>query len=196
MGFLKPREGKIRLDGEEITGLPAHAMFDRNICLIPQETSLFPFMTVEDNLLLPLEHQARRQKRRDKGALARRLEDTYSVFPVLKEKRKSQAGDMSGGQQKTLEFAKAYALQPRLCLIDEPSIGLSPKIAQEVYGYIRLFAERGTVLLLIDHNIRRIVAMADTTYVLSLGSVTAKGSREDFQGKLHERVREWLGVSI
>lgn len=196
MGFLTPREGRVRLDGEEITGLPAHAMFDRGVCLIPQESSLFPYMTVEDNLLLPLEHQVRRQKQRDRVRLTQRLEETYSVFPVLAEKRKAQAGDLSGGQQKTLEFAKAYALQPRLCLIDEPSIGLAPKIAKEVYGFIELFARRGTALLLIDHNIRRVAEMADTTYVLSLGSVTAKGSREDFKGRLHEQVREWLGVSI
>ncbi len=196
MGFLKPRQGRITLSGEDITGSPAHVMFDKSVCLIPQESSLFRYMTVEDNLRQPLEHLARRRKNRDRHDIQRRLEEAYEVFPALKLKRKAQAGDLSGGQQKTLEFAKAYALQPRLCLIDEPSIGLAPKIAEEVYGFIRLFAERGTALLLIDHNIRRVVDMADTTYVLSLGTVSAKGTKADFQGRLHEQVREWLGVSI
>lgn len=196
MGFLTPRTGQIRLAGEDITGLPPHRMIDRGVWLIPQETSLFPFMSIEDNLRLPLEHMRRSGAGIDRAEVDRRVEDIYATFPILRTKRRAQAGDLSGGQQKTLEFAKALAVKPRLCLIDEPSIGLAPKIAEEIYGFIELFAQRGTAVMLIDHNVKRVVETARLTYVLTLGQVSAQGTPADFQGRLHEQVRQWLGISI
>jgi branched-chain amino acid transport system ATP-binding protein len=115
---------------------------------------------------------------------------------VLRERRRAHAGDLSGGQQKMLEFAKAYLLRPRLCLIDEPSIGLAPKIAEEVYRWIGLFARQRTAILLIDHNVRRVVAMSAFVYVLSLGEITAAGPTEAFAGDLHEQVKTWLGINL
>lgn len=196
MGFLVPKAGQVRLAGEAVTGSPPHTMIDRGVWLIPQESSLFPFMSVDDNLRLPLEHLRRAKGAPDRAEIARRMEDAYETFPVLREKRRAQAGDLSGGQQKTLEFAKALATRPRLCLIDEPSIGLAPRIAQEIYGFIALFARRGTTILLIDHNVKRVVEMADLTYVLTLGQVSAQGTPADFHGRLHEHVRQWLGIAI
>jgi branched-chain amino acid transport system ATP-binding protein len=117
-------------------------------------------------------------------------------FPALKLKLNAQAGDLSGGQQKMLEFAKAYLVRPRLCLIDEPSIGLAPKIAAEVYQWIELFSAQGMAILLVDHNVRRVVKLSQYIYVLSLGEITAEGKREDFEGDLHEQVRSWLGVNF
>jgi ABC-type branched-subunit amino acid transport system ATPase component len=87
---------------------------------------------------------------------AARLDDVFGKFPALRERHLAQAGDLSGGQQKMVEFAKAYLQRPRLCLIDEPSIGLSPKIAEEVYGWIDLFAAARVAILLVDHNVRRV----------------------------------------
>lgn len=195
MGFLVPSAGRVHVNGEDTTGAAPHTMIDRGVWLIPQESSLFPFMTIEDNLYLPLEH-LRRSGAIGKADVAQRIEEVYTTFPVLREKRRAQAGDLSGGQQKTLEFGKAFAVKPRLCLIDEPSIGLSPRIAKEIYGFISLFAKGGSTIVLIDHNVRRVVEMAKVTYVLTLGHVTAQGSREEFEGRLHEHVRQWLGVDI
>lgn len=142
--------------------------------------------------MLPLQGR----KRRFASTTRTRLEETLGLFPLLREKLKSQAGDLSGGQQKTLEFAKAYMVQPQVCLIDEPSIGLSPKIATEVFQWIRAFAESGMGIFLVDHNVRRVVAMSDHIYVLSLGEITASGSPADFHGDLHAQVKEWLGITF
>ena len=95
-----------------------------------------------------------------------------------------------------VEFAKAYLQSPRLCLIDEPSIGLSPKIAEEVYGWIDLFSAERTAILLVDHNVRRVIRMARYVYVLSLGEIAAEGPAEGFHGDLHEQVKGWLGINF
>jgi branched-chain amino acid transport system ATP-binding protein len=191
-GFLKPKTGAVKLNGQDVSGHPPHQMIDRGVWYIPQESSLFPYLTVEENLRLPLEGRSNLFG----SVLEQRFEDTLSKFPILREKRRAQAGDLSGGQQKSLEFAKAYMIQPRVCLIDEPSIGLSPKIAVEVFQWIRAFADAGMGILLVDHNVRRVVAMSDHIYVLSLGEITASGSPEDFKGDLHAQVKEWLGINF
>jgi branched-chain amino acid transport system ATP-binding protein len=194
-GFLRPKAGRVLYDGADITGIAPHAVIDRGIWYISQESSLFPRMSVADNLRLPLEHLWRR------GAISRDAAETrygeiLERFPDLREKRTSPAGDLSGGQQKMIEFAKAYLVRPRLCLIDEPSIGLSPKIAEAVYSWIDQFAVAGIAILLVDHNVRRVVAMASRVYVLSLGEITAQGTAADFAGDLHGQVRAWLGINF
>ena len=193
-GFLRPNSGSVEYDGNDITGIAPHRLIDLGIWYIPQESSLFPFMTVEDNLKLPLNHLARASRELRRGAAASRLEQVLVKFPVLGEALHKKAGDLSGGQQKMLEFAKAYLVRPRLCLIDEPSIGLAPKVAQEVYHWIELFAKEGMTILLVDHNVRRVVAMSAYIYVLSLGQITAHGRREDFAGDLHDQLKTWLGI--
>lgn len=195
-GFLAPSAGKIEFDGENITGIAAHKVIDHRISYIPQESSLFNYMSVENNLMLPLEHLARKKIGLTTADLAGRLENCFQKFPLLRERRSAKAGDLSGGQQKMVEFAKAYLQQPRLCLIDEPSIGLAPKIAEEVYQWINLFAAEKMSILLVDHNVRRVVKMSSYIYVLSLGEITAKGKPEDFAGDLHEQVKAWLGINF
>ncbi len=176
-GFLKPRSGRVIYNGDDITGIAPHLVITHGIWYIPQESSLYPRMAVSDNLLLPLEHLRRR-------------------FPLLKEKWSANAGDLSGGQQKLVEFAKAFVVRPRLCLIDEPSIGLAPKIAGEIYECIDAFVADGMAVLLVDHNVRRVVRTAHQIYVLSLGRITASGRAEDFAGDLHEQVKGWLGIDF
>jgi branched-chain amino acid transport system ATP-binding protein len=151
---------------------------------------------VEDNLVLPLEHLARRKIGLTKADLTVRLEDCFEKFPLLRQRARAKAGDLSGGQQKMVEFAKAYLVQPRLCLIDEPSIGLAPRVAEEVYQWINLFAQEKMAILLVDHNVRRVVKMSSYIYVLSLGEITAEGKPKDFAGDLHEQVKSWLGINF
>jgi branched-chain amino acid transport system ATP-binding protein len=195
-GFLRPSTGCVTFEGADITGIAPHTAIDRGICYVPQESSLFNFMSVEDNLRLPLEHLARRADGPTRTDIADRFEDTYAKFPALKEKRRNKAGNLSGGQQKMVEFAKAYLVRPRLCLVDEPSIGLAPKVAEEVYQWIGLFAAEQTAILLVDHNVRRVVKMSAYIYVLSLGEITAQGGPEAFAGDLHEQVKAWLGINF
>ena len=191
-GFLAPKSGRIEYLGETINGIDPHRLIDRDICCIPQESSLFPYLTVEENLLLPLQGRARKFS----AVAAERLAEVLEIFPALKARRRAQAGDLSGGQQKQVEFAKAWLQRPRLCLIDEPSIGLAPILAEEVFAWIERFAAAGMGILLIDHNVRRVVKMSDRIHVLSLGRITAAGGREDFAGDLHEQVRQWLGLDF
>ena len=191
-GFLAPKEGDVKFEGASIAGIAPHRLIDHGICCIPQESSLFPYLTVEENLMLPLQGRSARYRERLPGA----MEAVGEVFPMLRERRAAAAGDLSGGQQKQLEFAKAWLQQPKLCLVDEPSIGLSPRLAEEVFGWIARFAQSGMGILLIDHNVRRVVKMSDRIHVLSLGRITASGGREDFQGDLHEQVRQWLGLDF
>lgn len=189
-GFLPPKLGSVRYRGEDISGVAPHRLIDLGICCIPQESSLFPHLSVQQNLMLPL---LGRPKRYD-AAKRSRLQEVYDLFPSLQVKRAHAAGSLSGGQQKQLEFAKAWLQQPALCLVDEPSIGLSPKIAEEVFVWIEKFTQANMGILLIDHNVRRVVRMADRVCVLSLGRITAQGAAAEFAGNLHQQVQEWLGL--
>lgn len=189
-GFLPPKLGSVTFESADISGVAPHRLIDLGICCIPQESSLFPHLSVEDNLTLPLLGR----RTRFAGVLRERMKEVFEQFPALYEKRSEAAGSLSGGQQKQLEFGKAWLQQPKLCLIDEPSIGLSPRVSEEIFTWIGKFAAAGMGILLIDHNVRRVVRMSDRVCVLSLGRVTAEGSAADFQGDLHQQVQQWLGL--
>ena len=195
-GFLKPKSGRIDYAGQDITGIAPHHLSARGIWYIPQESSLFPFMTVAENLRLPLEGISRATGEPTRAEVDDRFAEMLAKFPALQPKLRAQAGDLSGGQQKMVEFAKAWLMRPRLCLVDEPSIGLSPKIVEEVFEWIRLFASEQMAILLVDHNVRRVIAMSQRIYVLSLGEITASGTPKDFEGDLHEQVKSWLGINF
>ena len=189
-GFLKPKSGELIFEGKNLNALKSHELKNHGIFCIPQESSLFPFLSVQDNLLLPV-HTFKKVPNWQE-----RYEEVLELFPILKTKRSQAAGELSGGQQKQLEFAKAWILQPKLCLVDEPSIGLSPKIAEEVFVWLEKFTQNGMGVLLIDHNVRRVVQMSNFLYVLSLGKITASGPQEQFTGDLHGQVKEWLGLNF
>jgi ABC-type branched-subunit amino acid transport system ATPase component len=189
-GFLPPKSGSVTFASADISGIAPHRLIDLGICCIPQESSLFPYLSVEDNLTLPLLGR----RARFAGVLRERMKEVFAQFPALHDKRSQAAGSLSGGQQKQLEFGKAWLQQPRLCLIDEPSIGLSPRVSEEIFTWIEKFAASGMGILLIDHNVRRVVRMSDRVCVLSLGRVTAEGAASDFQGDLHQQVQQWLGL--
>jgi branched-chain amino acid transport system ATP-binding protein len=192
-GFLHPKRGRIFLDDDDISHIPPHRMLFRRVWYIPQESNLFPYLSVWDNLELV--------HRKLAGARPvvppRATEEVLERFPALREGRDAQAGNLSGGQQKMLQFALALLVRPHLCLIDEPTVGLAPKIAEEVYGWIEAFREEeGMTILLVDHHVRKVIEMVDHVYVLSLGRIAASGPRADFQSDLHEQVREWLGIRL
>ena len=193
-GFLKPKCGSIIYDGKEITGIATHRLLGLGITMIPQESSLFPYLSVADNLKIPL--QRYKNATRSNIDITHTIESVREHFPDIKAKMRTPAGELSGGQQKMVEFAKAYTLRPKLCLIDEPSIGLAPKIAAQVFEWIKLFAREGMAILLIDHNIRKVIEVSDYTYVLTLGEVTAEGPRKEFTGDMHDQVRGWLGLDF
>lgn len=188
-GFLPCRHGRVLFDGQDITGQAPHTMIDRGVWYLPQESSLFPYLTVHDNLLLVA------TRLRD-GNAKRRYAQALETFPALRERLKSQAGDLSGGQQKMVEFAKALIVRPRLCMVDEPTVGLAPKLADQIYAYVTALAASGASILLVDHNVQQVIRSTTTMYVMSLGRIAAHGTSARFAEDLHGQVRQWLGIAL
>lgn len=163
-GLLKPRKGNITFKGEEIGGLPTHEILRRGICFVPQDRSLFPEMSVTENLRMGgfvLE---------DRGQIEGRIEDVFRRFPILKERRKQKAGTLSGGQQQMLAIARTLILRPEVILLDEPSLGLAPKIAREVFESVRTLQEEGMTIVLVEQNAFMGLKAADWGVVLDLGT--------------------------
>ena len=190
-GFLKPSSGRIVFKGENITGLPPHRMIGRGITFLPQQLSLFPYLSVEVNLRLGLWHE-----RGGARAWRDRLETAYSDFPILKEKRRQPAGQLSGGQQRQLEVARARLSDPLLYLIDEPTAGVDPITSGEVYRMIeRLARDQQKAILLVDQDIKRALTIADHVYVVRNGTLFAEGPREAFGSDTAALVSHWLTAS-
>ncbi len=188
-GFLPPKKGQVRYDDHVLTGLAASRMVDFGISYLPQERTVFPYLSVEKNLRL-----GAWSFRQDRRRLQQALERVYAQFPLLVERRKSPAGNLSGGMQKMLEVARGLIAEPRLLVVDEPSVGLAPLVAKEIYATLRALREQQLTILLVDQNVREAVALADHIYVLELGRNRVDGSREEFETDLHAMIKEWLQI--
>lgn len=162
-GLLGARSGRIAFDGKDITASTPRRLLDLGICYVPQGRNLFPELSVRHNLELGGVALA------DRSGLAARLDAVMARFPALAQKADAQASTLSGGQQKLLEVARGLLLQPRLMLIDEPSIGLSPLMVQEVFAILRGLRDSGVSILLIEQNARQALAMSDYGLVLEQG---------------------------
>jgi branched-chain amino acid transport system ATP-binding protein len=190
-GFLRPAQGRVVFNGTDITGLPPHRMITQGITYLPQQPSLFPYLSVEINLRLGLWRSSLTAASRQE-----RVEWAFGQFPVLREKRRQQAGKLSGGQQRQLELARAYLTDPTLYLIDEPTAGVDPRTSAEVYGIIEQLArERGKAILLVDQDIKRALSVANHVYVLRNGMIFAEGPRDAFGTDTAALVSHWLSAS-
>jgi branched-chain amino acid transport system ATP-binding protein len=161
-GMLTPRAGEVRFAGRRINGSSQRALLAEGIAYVPQGRNLFASLSVRHNLELGGITLPRSQ-------LAPRIEEALERFPRLRERIDSQASTLSGGEQKQLEIGRALLLRPRVLLIDEPSIGLSPKIAAEVFTLLRGLADAGTTVLMVEQNVRSALACADRALVLQMG---------------------------
>ena len=169
-GLLSPSKGRISFSGHEIAGLPPDKILKFGIAHVPQGHSAFPSMTVHENLLMGAYTLRNRAERR------RRLEQVYSLFPMLAGRRKDRAGNLSGGQQKILEIGRALMLEPRMMLLDEPSLGLDPKTARLVFDTIkRLNQTTGMTILMVEQNAKSGLRISDRAYVLELGRERLEG---------------------
>ena len=162
-GLLGVRSGKVTFDGADTTGFAPRRMLDKGVCYVPQGRNLFPELSVKHNLELGGVALA------DRSGLAARMNEMMRHFPMLQEKANAQASTLSGGQQKLLEVARGLLLEPKLMLIDEPSIGLSPIMVQEVFGILRALRDSGMTILLIEQNARAALAISDFGLVLEQG---------------------------
>jgi branched-chain amino acid transport system ATP-binding protein len=175
-GFLKPNSGEIYLDGQRVDGTPTHKLIDLGISYIPQHTGIFRWMSVEENIQL-----GGWTFRNDKNRLRKKIEENYERFPILKEKRKQIAGELSGGQQRMVELSRTMMTDPTLILVDEPTAGLAKLLSQEVYQMLVDLRDRdGLTIILVDQEIRQALKIADYVYVLDLGRNKFDGPVEEF----------------
>jgi ABC-type branched-subunit amino acid transport system ATPase component len=188
-GFLQPKHGRIVFQGEDITGADPYSLIHKGIWCLPQDSSLFPYLSVKDNLSIPT-----RALRLSRLQVKERLQEVFDQFPDLEKYRKKKAGDLSGGQQKMLECGKVLMVKPQLLFVDEPTVGLAPIIAMEIYQKITDFWEQGMTIFLIDHNVRQLIELSSYIYVMSLGKIASEGPQDQFRGELKQQVRQWLGL--
>lgn len=168
-GLAHVSSGRVLFEGEDVTNYPSSALVSRGLSHTPEGRRLFPRMSVEENLMLG-------SRKRTKPAKMRELlQQSFEMFPVLKERRKQMVGLMSGGEQQQCAIARTLMAEPRFVLMDEPSLGLAPQIISDVFRVIRQIREAGVTILLVEQNMVQSLAIADRAYVLERGEVTISG---------------------
>ena len=169
-GLVAPRQGRVRLDGRDVTGWPAHKIVAAGLSLVPEGRAILGRLTVEENMILAGE------LRQPRAALRAAIDEQIARFPILGERRHQAAGALSGGQQQMLAFARALLARPRLLLLDEPSMGLSPILVQQVFETVAAIHRAGTTILLVEQNARLALSVASEAYVLERGQVVLHGA--------------------
>lgn len=170
LGLTPPRAGRIMFDGQDITPLPTHKVIAAGMACIPEGRKVFPKLTVEENLRLGAYQESSRD------VIAERMDEIFQLFPRLAERRLQLAGTMSGGEQAMVSIGRGLMRAPKLLLIDEPSLGLSPLFVKENFNIIRKIKERGIPIFLVEQNVHQTLAIADYGYVLSKGKVVMEGT--------------------
>ena len=170
-GLIKPRSGKIIFDGKDITSAAPHTVVRAGISLSPEGRQVFPRMNVESNLEMGAFCVS-------KEALRRGLDHAYSLFPVLAERRHQQAGTLSGGEQQMLAVARALMSEPKLLMLDEPSLGLAPLLVREIFELLKRIRNQGTTILLVEQNARMALKISDRGYGLETGEIVFSGTGE------------------
>lgn len=188
-GFGVLHDGQVEFAGETLEGIPTHERLRRGIAFLPQGHSVFPEMTVEENLLMGTWVMGN-DREQIGGALAR----TYEGYPQLADMSSAPAGALSGGQQRILEIARMVITDPQLLLIDEPSVGLAPVLVDDVYAEIERLRETDKTILLVDQNVEAALSLADYVYILEYGENKAEGDVSDFAGDVAQIVKDWLRV--
>lgn len=169
-GLLRPRHGDVVFDGAELGGLRPDQILSRGVCFVPQDRTLFPEMTVKDNLIMG------GYLIRDRREVNERLERVMEMFPVLAGRASQLAQTMSGGEQQMLAMARALMIEPKLIMIDEPSLGLAPQVTNQIFNIIRsLNSDLGITVVLVEQNVRRGLQVADWGFVLDLGTKRFEG---------------------
>ncbi|HHS96991.1 MAG TPA: ABC transporter ATP-binding protein [Chloroflexi bacterium] len=185
-GLIRPTAGKILFEGQEIDGQPPHRITRIGLAHVPEGGRLFPNMSVRENLLM--------------GAYSRRealrtgvLEEVYEMFPVLRERSRQMARTLSGGEKQMLAIGRGLASRPRFLMLDEPSLGLAPKLVDAIYGRLQMLRERGLTVLLVEQNIHYALELADRGYVLENGRIVLEGTGEELARSEHIK-KHYLGL--
>lgn len=185
-GLLKPSEGQIFFNGEDVTGLPAHQLVAKGISLVPEGRQIIEGLTVYENLEMGA------YQRKDKEGIKEDIDRVYSIFPILKDRKDQLGGQLSGGQQQMLAIGRSLMSKPKLLLLDEPSMGLAPLIVKEIFDIVKRINEQGTTVLLVEQNAKKALEVAHYGYVLETGSMVLEGPSEEVMN--NPRVKEaYLG---
>jgi len=171
-GLVRPSAGRVVLDGRDITRAAPDAIVTAGVGHVPEGREIFPEFAVHENLLVG-GHTAPR------AAIVKATERAFTLFPVLGQRARQLAGTLSGGEQQMLAIARALMIRPRLLLLDEPSLGLSPRLTREIFGVIARLNREGATILLVEQNARRALALASRAYVLETGRVVVSGAARD-----------------
>lgn len=172
-GLLRPSAGSICLDGKEVSKLPAHKIVELGIVQCPEGRRIFAQQTIEENLSLGA------YVRKDKDGIEKDLDNVFELFPILKERRKQLAGTLSGGEQQMLAMARALMAKPKIMLLDEPSMGLSPLLVKEIFYIIKDINKQGVTVLLVEQNAKMALGIANRAYVLESGRISLSGTGEE-----------------
>lgn len=185
-GLVEKKGGTVTFDGKDITNVPAHKLVKLGIAHVPEGRRVFPELTVYQNLLLGA------YTRKDSKEKQDTLEEIYERFPRLKERLNQFAGTLSGGEQQMLAMGRALMSKPKMILMDEPSMGLSPIFVNEIFDIIESVSKAGTTVLLVEQNANKALAIADRAYVLETGAITMEGKASDLLND--DRIRKaYLG---
>ena len=172
-GLLRPKAGRVVFSGKDIGGLRPDQILEKGIAHVPQGHSVFPKMTVHENLLMGA------YSVKDRRTIRQRLDKVYARFPFLKERAREKAGNLSGGQQKILEMGRALMLEPPLMMLDEPSLGLAPKTMANLFDTIKDLNRTGLTILMVEQNARQGLAASHRGYVLELGKEKFEGTAQE-----------------
>ena len=185
-GLVRPYKGRILLDGRDISSMPAPKRVGMGISHVPEGRQVFPYMTVLENLEMGA------YIRKDPRGIAEDLNMVEQLFPILKQRRNQSAGTLSGGEQQMLAIARALMARPRVLLLDEPSLGLSPVLVEEIFGIVKRLKSQGSTILLVEQNSQLALSIADRGYVLETGRVVLEGKALDLVQNEHVR-KAYLG---
>jgi len=186
-GLLRLKHGELKFEGQSLAKVPPHEIVARGISHVPEGRQLFPYMSVEENLVLGAYIGRVRPKIKDL------LEEQFTLFPRLKERRNQLAGTLSGGEQQMVAIARGLMSKPKLLLLDEPSLGLAPKIVEEVFEKVREVGQSGVTVLIVEQNVVDGLSVSDVGYVVENGAITMSGTSKELLN--NEKVREaYLGL--
>lgn len=172
-GLLSPKKGSVVFEGQEVTRIPAHKIVSLGMAHVPEGRRVFAELSVYENLKMGA------YTRKDKSEIEENLQKIYERFPRLKERKNQMAGTLSGGEQQMLAMGRALMSQPKIILMDEPSMGLSPILVNEIFDIIQEVSKSGTTVLLVEQNAKKALSIADRAYVLETGRIALEGRAED-----------------